>query len=622
MKWSIKSKIIAAFAVVAVLIISQSVIMRDKMDKNRESFEQFKNGGFAATYLASQMELEVGKIQQWLTDISATRTFEEGVDHFTAVENYAKGFQTNVDSLLVIYPQYRDELNALTKSFEEYFETSKWAAEEYVKGGTTWGDKAREEFKNVSNDFQTTLGTFVTTINRESESQMSRAIKNNSVVGDIGLYLGLLVAALTLGVALILSLKVGSAINSCVQFARNLATGDFDTSIKSAGSYETKELAKALKGMHTKLQKMQTELKTATSMGNQAVTEINRTYEKLQKGKLHERTHVGTITGSYKYILEKYNSSLDTLVTPLTETTEVLTRYAEGDLTKTLESMPGEMKIMRDAITTIRNNLHSLYNEGVKLAQAVDNGQLYVRGDKTRFHGVYSEIVTSMNETLESMVRPMKVVLDYMNRISKGEIPGKITEEYRGDFNVIKRSLNKYIEAVHTLVAGVNTLGKAAVGNEAPRPRLRTPEPTTLAPEPTTPATTQNKVEETKKEEPRKGIDIFSDGGDFEYILQSTPEEAVEETSEEVAIEAEQEAVTNPVEETPKVDYSRINAALKKASKTPVTNTLNETVASKKTKKTTKTSQETGAGTVPQGANRMSDAIDRIIRDYVKPRNW
>ena len=42
---------------------------------------------------------------------------------------------------------------------------------------------------------------------------------------------------------------------------------------------------------------------------------------------------------------------------------------------------------------------------------------------------------------------------EYVDRISKGDIPAKITDTYNGDFNEIKNNLNQCIDAVNLLVS-------------------------------------------------------------------------------------------------------------------------------------------------------------------------
>jgi methyl-accepting chemotaxis protein len=57
----------------------------------------------------------------------------------------------------------------------------------------------------------------------------------------------------------------------------------------------------------------------------------------------------------------------------------------------------------------------------------------------------------------------LNVAANYVDRISRGDIPAKITDTYNGDFNVLKNNLNVCIEAVNALVADAGLLAKAAV---------------------------------------------------------------------------------------------------------------------------------------------------------------
>ena len=61
-----------------------------------------------------------------------------------------------------------------------------------------------------------------------------------------------------------------------------------------------------------------------------------------------------------------------------------------------------------------------------------------------------------MNEILDAVIGPLNVAAGYVDRISKGDIPAKITDTYNGDFNTIKNNLNHCIDAVNALVADAN----------------------------------------------------------------------------------------------------------------------------------------------------------------------
>ena len=46
---------------------------------------------------------------------------------------------------------------------------------------------------------------------------------------------------------------------------------------------------------------------------------------------------------------------------------------------------------------------------------------------------------------------PINVTTEYLDRIAKGDIPDKMTEEYKGDFNEIKNNLNLLIDAMNAV---------------------------------------------------------------------------------------------------------------------------------------------------------------------------
>lgn len=77
--------------------------------------------------------------------------------------------------------------------------------------------------------------------------------------------------------------------------------------------------------------------------------------------------------------------------------------------------------------------------------------------------GFVKQIGEGINQILDALINPLNVAAKYVEQISKGQIPAKITDEYHGDFNTIKNNLNQCIDAVNTLITDVNQLSQAAV---------------------------------------------------------------------------------------------------------------------------------------------------------------
>ncbi|MEZ7892879.1 MAG: methyl-accepting chemotaxis protein [Candidatus Wallbacteria bacterium] len=109
-------------------------------------------------------------------------------------------------------------------------------------------------------------------------------------------------------------------------------------------------------------------------------------------------------------------------------------------------------------------------NEAKYLAESIINGKLDVRGDSNKVNFEFAGIINGINEIINSFVSPINVTAKYINRISKGDMPAKITDEYKGDFNEIKNNLNQCIDAVSLLIKDADMLASAAAnGNFSAR---------------------------------------------------------------------------------------------------------------------------------------------------------
>ncbi|NLY00906.1 MAG: hypothetical protein GXY83_32855 [Rhodopirellula sp.] len=95
--------------------------------------------------------------------------------------------------------------------------------------------------------------------------------------------------------------------------------------------------------------------------------------------------------------------------------------------------------------------LRVLIGEATRLSQDAVEGKLQTRGNPELVSLEFRPIVDGINATLDAVVGPLMVSAEYFDRIAKGDIPAKITDEYRGDFNEIKNNLNQCIDALNGL---------------------------------------------------------------------------------------------------------------------------------------------------------------------------
>src|SRR5208283_746632 len=119
-----------------------------------------------------------------------------------------------------------------------------------------------------------------------------------------------------------------------------------------------------------------------------------------------------------------------------------------------------------------KNNLNQcidavnlLVTDAGMLSKAAVEGKLATRADASKHWGDFKKVVEGVNNTLDAVIGPLNVAAEYVDRISKGNIPNKITDTYNGDFNEIKNNLNACIDGLGGLVEVSKVLGEMAVND-------------------------------------------------------------------------------------------------------------------------------------------------------------
>ncbi|MDM8523467.1 methyl-accepting chemotaxis protein [Desulfococcaceae bacterium HSG8] len=135
-----------------------------------------------------------------------------------------------------------------------------------------------------------------------------------------------------------------------------------------------------------------------------------------------------------------------TVVRPLQALMRMFKCIARGDLGQEVTiTRTDEIGDLADAVRNMKDTLSRVLQEMEVLVQAFRAGKLDTRGGAEKFGGEYARIIQSVNATMGAVVTPLRTTAGYVNRISKGDIPETIEEEYKGELNEIRVSLNTMI---------------------------------------------------------------------------------------------------------------------------------------------------------------------------------
>jgi methyl-accepting chemotaxis protein len=162
---------------------------------------------------------------------------------------------------------------------------------------------------------------------------------------------------------------------------------------------------------------------------------------------------------------------LDAILLPIGEGNRILAQISSGKIDELIsQTYKGDHEKMKLAINNVAQVMQGLHNGFVRLTQSAKQGNLADRGKPEMFQGAFADIVSGVNDILDALIAPLNVSANYVDRISKGDIPVKITDTYHGDFNLIKNNLNSCIDAVNGMVAdGVMLVQAALEGKLATR---------------------------------------------------------------------------------------------------------------------------------------------------------
>ena len=107
--------------------------------------------------------------------------------------------------------------------------------------------------------------------------------------------------------------------------------------------------------------------------------------------------------------------------------------------------------------------INGLLDETETIINAAVSGKLDVRGDPEKINFEFRPVIKGINDILDAVISPLNVAAEYVDRISKGDIPEKIVDNYNGDFNEIKNNLNRCIDSINNLLTDVNKLASNAI---------------------------------------------------------------------------------------------------------------------------------------------------------------
>ena len=269
---------------------------------------------------------------------------------------------------------------------------------------------------------------------------------------NANLHYGTIVCAVVLG-SLFGWLNIWSIYQAVARASDHLtvmANGNLTQEIKI---YRQNEISKMLVCMRT-LQESVQNLSADTVMLTTAAI----------KGELTIRVDERKHKGDFQKIVAGINQTLDTVIGPLSVAANALHKFGVGELPDEVHGCyPGDYEPVKTGVNSVLTVVKQRGQDLEMLSNAAAQGDLSVRADTTRYSGYNYKMIGIVNEILDRLTIPLSVAANYVEMIAEGHIPPKLTDDYHGDFNVIKNNINTCIDAINNLTADTDMLARSAV---------------------------------------------------------------------------------------------------------------------------------------------------------------
>lgn len=171
---SIKTKILIPIFLISIFFLSFMFIEFTQIKSNLGLVNEMESTYFTTALKADELKLNVVQVQQWLTDISATRAAEGFDDGFDEAEKYAKNIELLIDDLKKLNSNNIQEIEEIKKDFKPYYEVGKVMASAYITGGPNEGNNYMESFDTTAESINNKVDKFKDT----SYNNVQVSIKN------------------------------------------------------------------------------------------------------------------------------------------------------------------------------------------------------------------------------------------------------------------------------------------------------------------------------------------------------------------------------------------------------------------------------------------------------------
>jgi len=174
-----------------------------------------------------------------------------------------------------------------------------------------------------------------------------------------------------------------------------------------------------------------------------------------QSPKMNRSDEIGNLAGSFH--------DLVSYMRDVAGAAEALSRNDRGYQIKPRS----EADVLSNDFITINRSIYSMIDELHRVVTAIKDGRLDVRSAASGFEGSYRELMTGVNEMLDSITAPVSEALVVLDRLADNDLTVRFSGDYRGDFARIQTAFNTAIARLDQRLSQVSDHSSRVAGATA-----------------------------------------------------------------------------------------------------------------------------------------------------------
>src|SRR3989338_6070313 len=204
---------------------------------------------------AIQAKLNVIQVQQFLSDVSATRGQDGLDDGFKLAAEQADNFHKNIAAMKKYAEGFPDNqkilanLTEATNNFEVYFTTGNKMAKGFVADGPETGNKLMPEFDKYSESIQTSIQNLLTysaerrtEVDKSGDKLLDNIIKINQKITNLSIGVGISIVLLAVIFSIYIILRVVKPLQTFSLRLNEMGDGNLD--IQVSGEQQKDEIGR------------------------------------------------------------------------------------------------------------------------------------------------------------------------------------------------------------------------------------------------------------------------------------------------------------------------------------------------------------------------------------------